>query len=406
MSNHLAIATVTAALKETIRAAIAVDGTFQGFTIRTERPQNPPPAPAGPGVFVFLYQAMPASKQPSTDLRTRRSDGSVVQRPAVALNLYYLLSFFGNENKFEPQRAFAIVARTFHAQPSVTKKAIRDAVSANTDLTKSDLENAVEKVRLSPISLSLEDLSKLWSVMLQAPYLLSIAYEAAAVIIEEPVTPSPSLPVTTANTYTLPFLDPAIDELINPAGFAAPILAGSIIVLKGSNLRGPITCIRVGAAEAEATQVSGEQAAVPLGEPPFPIGSLRAGVQTVRVIHYQELGEERRRLSVGESNAVPVVLRPSFLSAPSVNGSRQLVLDVQPYIGESQSVSVQLMPVSGGRSSHLDVGARTTSVSRLTIPLTGIAAGTYFVKLSVDGADSLLETGADGAFAGPQVVAP
>jgi hypothetical protein len=83
-----------------------------------------------------------------------------------------------------------------------------------------------------------------------------------------------------------------------------------------------------------------------------------------------------------------------------------LVLDVQPYIGESQSVSVQLMPVSGGRSSHLDVGARTTSVSRLTIPLTGIAAGTYFVKLSVDGADSLLETGADGAFAGPQVVAP
>jgi hypothetical protein len=85
MSNHLAIATVTAALKETIRAAIAVDGTFQGFTIRTERPQNPPPAPAGPGVFVFLYQAMPASKQPSTDLRTRRSDGSVVQRPARSI---------------------------------------------------------------------------------------------------------------------------------------------------------------------------------------------------------------------------------------------------------------------------------------------------------------------------------
>jgi hypothetical protein len=46
----------------------------------------------------------------------------------------------------------------------------------------------IENVKLTPISLSLEELSNLWSVFFQVPYALSVAYEAAAVLIE-PGTP-------------------------------------------------------------------------------------------------------------------------------------------------------------------------------------------------------------------------
>ena len=37
-------------------AAIKRDQSVNNVSIRTARPQNPPPNPEGPGVFIFLYQ--------------------------------------------------------------------------------------------------------------------------------------------------------------------------------------------------------------------------------------------------------------------------------------------------------------------------------------------------------------
>ena len=47
----------------------------------------------------------------------------------------------------------------------------------------------------APISLELEELSKLWSVFLRVPYDLSIAYRASVVLISADVSPQVALPV-------------------------------------------------------------------------------------------------------------------------------------------------------------------------------------------------------------------
>jgi hypothetical protein len=211
MSNQLAIATVTAALRETISHAITADGTIHNVTVRTTRPQNPPPDPVGPGLFLFLYQVMPNAALRGVDLPTRRGDGSPVQRPQIALNLYYLLSYFGDDAALEPQRLLGIVARTLHGQPVITKAMIQAAMATDAFLGQSDLANAVESVRLTPVTLNLEDLAKLWSVFIQSPYLLSMTYEASAVLIEGTDTPQPSLPVRRSETYTVLFLHTEID---------------------------------------------------------------------------------------------------------------------------------------------------------------------------------------------------
>ncbi len=71
------------------------------------------------------------------------------------------------------------VARTLHARPYLTREAIRDAIldpefaylAGTTDTPASDLADEIELVKFTPIPFSLEELSKLWSVLLQTTYL-------------------------------------------------------------------------------------------------------------------------------------------------------------------------------------------------------------------------------------------
>jgi hypothetical protein len=50
-------------------------------------------------------------------------------------------------------------------------------------------------------------------------------------------------------------------------------------------------------------------------------------------------------------------------------------------------------------------GAPPTA-DRVTATVTGVVPGTYFVRVQVDGAQSVLVAGPDGSFSAPQVVIP
>ena len=87
----------------------------------------------------------------------------------MALDLHYLLSFHGDEAKLEPQRLLGSVARTLHAHPVLTREMIQDTLQDPLFgfLAGSDLADQVEPVKFTPSFLSLEELSKLWSVFLR-----------------------------------------------------------------------------------------------------------------------------------------------------------------------------------------------------------------------------------------------
>jgi hypothetical protein len=71
-----------------------------------------------------------------------------------------------------------------HTQPLLTPDVIRSTVANNSYLSASNLAEQVELVKFGPLNLSLEELSKLWSVFFQVPYTLSMAYFASVVLIE------------------------------------------------------------------------------------------------------------------------------------------------------------------------------------------------------------------------------
>lgn len=195
MSNYLAVATVTAVLRDLLQEAAGA--AVPGATVTTRRPEAVNDGGQHkPVVNIFLYRVAPNAAWRNTDIEIRYPDPDapeerarerIEKRSQVPLNLSYLFSFYGNELELEPQRLLGSVVGAIHAHPRLPPQAVRGTVGRERHLRDSDLEFQVaqiEDVKLTPISLSLEELSKLWSVFFQVPYALSVAYEAAAVLIE------------------------------------------------------------------------------------------------------------------------------------------------------------------------------------------------------------------------------
>lgn len=415
MSNFLAIATVTATLSQLIRAAIARD--VPGADVSTARPDgsggsNTPEI----GVNLYLYQVTPNAAWSNADLPTRNSDGQVVQRPRAALNLHYLLTFFGNEAQLEPQRLVGSVVSTLHAQPLLTRQMIRSTISSASFnyLADSDLADEVEMVKFTPFSLSLEELSKLWSVFFQTPYTLSLAYQGTVVFIEGAQVARQALPVRERNIYVRSFRQPVIEEVRSQAGEGQPIIIGSTLVIRGKRLRGDVTRVRVGGVEVTPApqSISDTQITVPIP------ASLQAGVQSVQVSHQILMGNPPLPHSGIESNVAAFVLQPAINRRPDDSDN---ITVSPPVVAADQTRSADVFVVltprvrAGQRTvllmNELDASPQARSYSFANRPLTlppdqtdtdtitfhisGVAAGPYLVRVQVDGAESPLVTDAD-----------
>src|SRR5437868_4360917 len=115
MSNALAIATVTETLFHALTNALPAS-LVSGAQVTVLRPDDASlQVPGTTGVNVFLYQVTPNVAWRNADLPTRKSDGSLLRRPQVALDLHYLISFYGADIAFEQQRLLGAVARALHA---------------------------------------------------------------------------------------------------------------------------------------------------------------------------------------------------------------------------------------------------------------------------------------------------
>ena len=127
MSNFLAVATVTAVLQKLLEQDVV--GDVPGATVTTDRPDTKK-AQTAPAINVFLYHVEPSPALRDADLPTRRPDGTLAQRARAAVDLHYLLTFYGNDAEFEPQRLLGATVRTFHARPIITRDLIAAVVAA------------------------------------------------------------------------------------------------------------------------------------------------------------------------------------------------------------------------------------------------------------------------------------
>ena len=401
MSNFLAIATVTAALRRTVQAAI--DRDVPGAKVTTVRPDHAANGNAASGANIFLYQTTPNAAWRNSDLPTRNADGQTMQRPRAALDLHYLVTLFGDESRLEPQRLLGSVARTLHAKPLLTRDMVQTTIVDPTFdfLSASNLANDVDLVRFTPMALSLEDLSKLWSVFFQTPYTLSVAYQASVVLIEsDDETPRTVLPVREPKVYAVPFRHPVVDDVQPLAGAGEPIMADSVLVIKGSQLRGDKTRIKSGNQEVDPDSVSDTQISVKLskfGEPLLAGAgvALQAGVHAVQVVQKMKLGDPPTDHNGFESNIAAFILRPTIKAAPTFT-KPTITFTLDPKVGPKQRVVMLLNELNALDANKpvaysFIVPARTGNVptDKIAVDMPSVKAGTYLVRVQVDGAESV-----------------
>jgi hypothetical protein len=283
VSNSLAIATVTATLQRTLQQALnaAVVGGVAGAEVRASRPSAGGNNAATKGVDIYLLQVTPNAAMRGLDLPARNSSAELARRPIVALDLHYLLSFHGDEASFEPQRMLGIVMSALHARPILTRRAIRDTVADETFATflqGSDLADQIDAIRLTPTSHNLEELSKIWSVFLQTPYTLSVAYQAGVVLIETEDAPHTAVPVREAARVFVGAVRRPVIEAISPQ----IVTRTETLSIRGTRLRSDATLVRFGSgtsAVPDAVEDGRMVVSIPDG--------LRAGVNTVAVVQSQ-----------------------------------------------------------------------------------------------------------------------
>lgn len=390
MSNSLAIATVTATLRQVLQTAVVE--TVSGANVSPVRPDAFKNGSNASGVSVFLYQVTPNPSWRNADLPTRRGDGSVLQRPQAALDLHYLLTFFGDELKFEPQRMLGSVVSALHSRPVLTRANIRGAIRNEPILDASDLAEQVELVKLTPHPLNLEELARLWSVFFQTPYALSILYQATVVLIEaKEETPSPAPPVRFRSIVTIPAGIPSIEQ-VTPQ--IVEYSNGVRITLKGRNLAGPSVVVRFGDSESAPQRPESDTELVVA----LPVG-LSAGVRTARVVHGIDLGTTIEPHKVFESNAVAFILQPVIRNVSYRGGAATAFnVDVMPDVTPRQQATLILRDsgVAAPLTYSFDAAARQGVVSSLSFPITGASAGafpagTYHARVRVDNAESSMD---------------
>src|SRR5512140_2042317 len=199
MSNTLAIAAVTATIKDILGAVAqplpgdpTPDSDLADAFCSARPPDKARTSEDVNQLNLFLYQTVP-------NAALRNGYNSPQVRPGeqgfspLAVNLHYLLTAYGrNFDELLSHRLLGRAMSLLHDHVILFPANIKHALSGG--LAGADLANQIEHVRITPRTVSTEESSKLWT-MFQTPYRMSTAYEAQVVLIDSQHRTTAGLPV-------------------------------------------------------------------------------------------------------------------------------------------------------------------------------------------------------------------
>jgi hypothetical protein len=444
MSNALAIGAVTAVLRDLLNNGLIdqdMTGAIGGNVTVTALP--PDRIEIGDSkeksqLNLFLFQVMPNQGWRNVGLPSRDARGDRVTNPPLALDLHYLLTAYG-EQEFQGEILLGYAMQTLHETPVLAREAIRLALGApppvtggvlppaQQSLVAAELADQIEQIKICPQSLSTDEMSRLWTA-LQAHYRPSVVYQASVVLIESKRSTKGALPVRSPNVKVVTWRQPVIETIEAKTGPDTWIFEGSVLVMRGFQLRGDVTHVRIGEVEVTPPVNDVADTAITVSVP----AGLRAGVQSAQVIHRLGLGtaspdEPHRGF---ESNVSAFVLHPKIdapaVAAPSVanvtptlkNGvpvvvdgvtlqSANVTVNFAPRVGRTQRVVLLLNEASppgtqparsysfAAPQANGIVAPNQPDTATIVFPVSFVAPGGYLLRVQVDGAESTL--GVDGA---------
>jgi hypothetical protein len=382
MSNALAIAAVTATLRNLM--VRAVDVPNQNITTKPldkVRTGNASPDQLN----IFLYQTVLNAAWRNMDI-PRNSRPGETGHPPLALNLHYLITAYGNgDDETLSHQWLGKAMSVLHDHPVLGAQEIQDA------LKKSDLEAQIERVRITPQPMSLEEMSKLWTTF-QTQYRISAAYQVEVVLIESTRPARTPLPVLTrgkddsgvrAQADLIPPF-PTILDVLPPNEQPSARLNETLTIdgfhLDGDNVAVRFTSSRLATPRIEPAAGTAERVTVTVPNDP---ANMPAGFYTVAV-RTHKAGEPEPRFT----NEWPLQIAPAISNispAPTAPaGNVTFILACSPQILPAQRASLLFGDREILRRPHSE------ATNLLTFDVKAAAKGPYFLRVRVDGVDSLI----------------
>jgi hypothetical protein len=370
MSGPLAVATVTSALRHLLTAAVKpIDGASVSALPLDKAREGAPGK--GTQLNVFLYHTTFDAawrNQPMPDVRAGESGF-----PPLPLVLHYVLTAYGqDEDEVRAHQVLGLGMSALHDHPVLGPDEFTGLVAG------SDLDQQVERVRITPAAVNLDDLTKLWTAF-QTGCRASAYYEVSVVLISSTRGARTPLPVLSrgegdrgavAQADTLPPF-PTLLSAEPPNGEPAA-LAGEELVLTGHHLTGATGVTfahpRAAAVPAVPSSVADDRIVVPVPVTP-------AGVCAVTA-----------EFAGSTSNSLPVAVCPDITGGLPVDLAR----------GPDGSVTVQLVcepPVLPEQPVYLLLGDRQVMPAQAGQPRFVVAdavVGEYLIRVRIDGVDSRL----------------
>lgn len=425
MSNSLAIAAVTATLRQLIFKAVAPAGATTVTTLPLDRAAT---KGGGRRVNLYLYQVSPnaALRNMAIPSRTRRGEVGAVP---LAINLHYLITVYGDgdsdaqDMNESDHHLLGLALTALHDSPVLDRNRIRNATEpVDTTALKSDLHEQVEQVKLTMTMLTLEEMSKLWATF-QTQHRLSAAYEASVVLLEgRNLTPSP-LPVLRRGPDDRgPSVDPSLPPILErieyryedlrrpmlPAALLDPEDGPVIAIVHGMRmpLQGATVVIRDPRLDGDASAFPTDLLTLQPQE-----GSTReelrlrldprdqrwvAGQLAAR-IEYPAAVDGRRRFS----DPIPFHVSPRLIKSGGLlsyltvveAGRRKLVLYVEPPLAPERRAWLLLTGMDQAHSQRpipADRDSPNNTPNTPVFDVQNIPPGRYLVRLRVDLVDSLI----------------
>jgi hypothetical protein len=383
MSNPLAIAAVTSTLRNLLTAAIAGDGDLAD-TVFTTQPPDRARTGATNQLNLFMYQTTPNAAWRNKTLPPAR-DGESAPFP-LGLDLYYLLTAYGRgDDDVLGHRLLGRAMTGYHEHPVLGPDELHDALPGD------DVDAQPERVRITPVSLSVDDMSKLWTTF-QTQYRISAAYRVAVVLIQSERNGRAALPVLTrrpsAQADTLPPL-PAVITVEPPDGQVVARL-GDELTLRGHHLDGDAVTVLFQHAlleqpnELAPTAVSADSLTVTLPDTAAAAAAWPAGVYGVSLV---VTTAGRDQPSMGSAG---LVLAPTIQSiapdpaARDANGAVALTVEFVPLLRPRQAASL----IVG--ATAVPIASVAAATGSLNVTVADAQAGDNFVRLRVDAAESVL----------------
>lgn len=378
MSGPLAVATVTSALQHLLTAAVKhVDG---GGRVSTRALDKARDAPFGTGnqLNVFLYHTTLDAAWRNQAMPNIRPGESGF--PPLPLVLHYVLTAYGeDDDEIKAHQVLGHGMSALHDHPVLGPDEFAGLIAG------SDLQDQVERIRITPAAVSLDDLTKLWTAF-QTGCRASAYYEVSVVLIDSACAGRTPLPVLTrgegdSGVVAQADTEPPFPTLLTaalPNGEPAAV-AGEKLTLTGHHLSGAtdvsFTHPRAAAAVlAQPDSVTDHQIIVPVPATP-------AGLCAVSAV-FGAAGPA--------SNALPVAVCPRITGglpanlARDVNGTVTVDLTCAPAVLDDQPAYLLL----GDRQVPAVKPAPAPSQVRFTVARA--AVGQFLARVRVDGVDSRL----------------